>query len=158
MTITLTIATKDIEYEIANKTYLAGMALGETDNQIQSSESQVDYGEESHSAQIQTSIINAFSKVWDILSEYISYGSNPYMSRTSLPEVLTINLNMPSNFKESETDVLMMAIHKYIVVYSMAEWFSLFRPKEAEYYINSVEGSMSEIYQATEKRNRPTRK
>lgn len=156
MIINLYIPTREIEHEIANKTYLSGLALYETDQQLQHYESQVDYGDKSHSSQILISIFSAFGKVCDVLSEYIT-NSYQSTSSTELPDSLTIDLNMPSNFNTNETDVIQMAIHKYIVSFALAEWFSLFRPKDSEYYIKNAENALLEINQALEKRKRPTR-
>ncbi len=159
----ITLAVKELLYDIQNKTYLTGRSRQTGDNPEQVANMMAS-DDEDNANQVLRSIQNAYGLLTAKLSEYIE-ADNPTGSNTldgasnttlSTDKTLDITLSMPLNFNEAAVPAVTAACHAYIVDSSIAEWFIITDKADAQDYANMAVQDLLNIREAINKRSRPT--
>ncbi len=147
----------EITYDIQNKTYLTGVSRGNGDNYEAVSNMQLDERDENQN-QMLRSISSAWANLRLALRKYMNI---PAESSDNIliddHEDITINLEMPNNFNESNSTSLAALFHQYIVNYSIADWFGITNKEDAAIYANAASESMTLIQRTINDRSRPAR-
>ena len=156
-TITITLKTKELLYDIENTSYLVGNSRSTGDNFEQVSNIQ-NSGEEEDRNFILRSIETAFGEVKRHLSRYItetkSAANNDLMVDTG---DLLLTLSVVDVYNEAAVDSLKAAAHEYIISSSLMDWFSNVKPDEVAIYVNRKQNAAVNLLSSLYKRKAPAR-
>lgn len=156
-TLTITLYTSELTYDIHNKTFLTGRSRLAENNNEQVAHMQSNDDEENIN-QIVRSVGSAFSLLKSKLSEYMSEtetsSSNMLINKDSN---LSLILKMPSNYNLSTREAIASACHQYIVNTSVADWFVITNKEDAKEYYAFAANNLATIREAINKRIRPER-
>lgn len=155
-TLTITIYTTELIYDVQNKAYLTGRSRRTGDNHELVSSMQASDDEEDKN-QIVRSLSNAFGTLKTKLAEYIDDGGTT--ADNTLPDAsnLTVVLLMPSNYNEGTHQAIAAAIHQYLVNTATADWLRITDKADANDYATLADANLQELREAINKRVRPTR-
>lgn len=160
-TITVTLESKEIKFDVMNKSYLTGQARNAEDKNYRSTAYMQASEDDEHAYQILRSISNAFSHLKEELGEYlhedVSTSNNRINKAVEDGGKLTLAFLLPSNFNNSACDSLGGMLHEYIVDRSLSEWFVITNKADAQEYAQLAEQALDRAKQALYKRERPTR-
>lgn len=147
----------EIIYDVQNKTYLTGKALGNGENHSHVAGIQANDDEED-SSQVLRSVTMALSVLRNKLSEYIT--DEKSSSENNLVEAttpFTITLSMPSNFNSAVTQTLCDAAHQFVVATAVADWLAITAKGETADYTAVADSALKVLDEALNKRSRPLR-
>ena len=155
--ITVKLDLAEIIYDVQNKTYLTGRAVGNGDNHTHVAHIQANDDEE-NAAQILRSITTAWAILRNRFAEYLQDGvsTSNNESLTSESE-LSLNLNMPSNFNTGVSIAIGEAAHQFIVATAIADWFAITAKGETSDYGAVAQESLRNLEETLSKRSRPLR-
>lgn len=160
-TITVTLESREIKYDVMNKSHLTGQARNAAGVDYRSTAYMQASEDDGHAYQILRSISNAFSHLKVELGEYLhedgSTSNNRINKAVEDGEKLTLSFLLPSNFNNSACDSLGGMLHEYIVDRTLSEWFVITDKDDAENYANLAIAALDRAKQALYKRERPTR-
>ncbi len=161
--VTITLALKELIYDVQNKTYLTARSrkTGDNDELVANMMASDD---EENANQVLRSIQNAIAVLKTKLSEYIVDttttegtdaldGANSTTVETD--EKVSITLSMPVNFNSAVVAAVAEACHAYVVDMSVAEWFVITDKPDATEYANMAAADLQNIREAINKRSRP---
>lgn len=162
-TVKITLALKELIYDVQNKTYLTAKSRKTGDNYEQVANMMASDDEE-NANQVLRSIQNAFGVLKNKLAEYVTEdtknandtldGANNTTVTTE--KTLDITLNMPTNFNAAAITAIAAACHAYIVDMSVAEWLIITDKADAKDYADMAENDLQNLREAINKRTRPT--
>ncbi len=160
--LTVTIQTKELLFDVMNKTYLTGHAREAEGTKNYEAASNMQASEDNeNSYQLRRSLTNAFTALKSLLGEYLD--ENRTTSNNIIPEAidndepLVLAFKLPSNFNNASADSLGNGIHAYIADTMIAEWFMITNKEDAAGYVSHAEMSLETVKRALYKRSRPTR-
>lgn len=160
-TITVTLESKEIKFDVMNKSHLTGEAKKAGGVDYRSAAYMQASEDDEHAYQILRSIGNAFSHLKVELGEYLhedgSTSNNRISKEVEEGNKLTLTFLLPSNFNNSACDSLGGMLHEYIVDRTLSEWFVITNPADAQNYANLAIDALDRAKQALYKRERPTR-
>lgn len=160
-TITVTLESKEIKFDVMNKSHLTGQAKNAGGADYRSTAYMQASEDDEHAYQILRSISNAFSHLKVELGEYLhedgSTTNNRINKQVEDGAKLTLSFLLPSNFNNSACDSLGGMLHEYIVDRTLSEWFVITNPTDAQNYSNLAADALDRAKQALYKRERPTR-
>lgn len=153
---------KEIIFDIMNKTHLTGHAREAEGKKNYEAASYMQASEDDEASyQIRRSVSNAFSSIKVRLGEYLDENKKMTDDRIATEVdndgILTLDFKMPSNFHNAAIDSLGNGCHQYIVNKSIADWFVITNPEEAQNYVTLAEDALETAKRALYKRARPTR-
>lgn len=161
-TIKITLALKELIYDVQNKTYLTARSRkgGDNDEQVANMMASDD---EENANQVLRSIQNSIGVLKTKLSEYMAEDTttdNDALDGANTTTVTTdktidITLNMPVNFNAAVVTAITAACHSYIVDMSVAEWFVITDKADAKEYADMATADLQNIREAVNKRCRP---
>ena len=147
-TITVTLESKEIKFDVMNKSHLTGQARNAE-------------GKDYRSTAYMQASEDAFSHLKVELGEYLhedgSTSNNRINKAVEKGEKLTLSFLLPSNFNNSACDSLGGMLHEYIVDRTLSEWFVITDKADAQDYANLATDALDRAKQALYKRERPTR-
>ena len=156
-TITITLHTSELVYDVQNKTYLTGRSRSDGENNEAVADMQATDDAE-NANQVMRSIGNAIGALKANLGEYVSD------SGTTASDVLfggkdkvTVTLSMPGNFNVAVRDSLAAAMHQFVVNIAVGDWFLITDKADAEGYMTLAAANLVQIKDALNKRVRPSR-
>lgn len=159
----ITLALKELIYDVQNKTYLTARSR-KADGNDEMVANMMASDDEENANQVLRSIQNAIGVLKMKLAEYINEdtstandtleGANNTTAETDKTVVIT--LNMPVNFNAAVVSAVTAACHAYIVDMSVAEWFVITDKPDAAEYANMATADLQNIREAINKRSRPT--
>lgn len=160
--ITITLALKELIYDVQNKAYLTARSRKNGDNEEQVANMMASDDEE-NANQVLRSIQNAMGVLKTKLAEYINEntktannaldGANNTTVNTD--KTINITLNMPVNFNTAMVTAVTAACHAYIVDMAVAEWFIITDKADAKEYADMAVNDLQAIREAINKRSRP---
>ena len=160
-TVTVTLESKEIKFDVMNKSHLTGQARNAGGQDYRSTAYMQASEDDEHAYQILRSISNAFSHLKVELGEYLHEdGSTPNNRINKTVEEggkLQLSFLLPSNFNNSACDSLGGMLHEYIVDRTLSEWFVITDKADAQDYANLANDALDRAKQALYKRERPTR-
>lgn len=160
-TIVVTLESKEIKFDVMNKSHLTGQARNAEGKDYRSTAYMQASEDDEHSYQILRSISNAFSHLKVEIGEYLhengSTSNNRIKKAVEDGEPLTLTFLLPSNFNNSACDSLGGMLHEYIVDRTLSEWFVITDKQDAQDYANLATDALDRAKQALYKRERPTR-
>lgn len=156
-TVTITLYTSEILYDIQNKTYLTGRSRMTGQNHEEVAHMQANEDEENEN-QILRSIGNAIAGLRTKLSEYlVDTGTTATNILIDKEKNLEVSLNMPSNYNAATKETIATNLHQHIVNTSVAEWFTITNKTDAADYVALAASNIEQIREALNKRVRPER-
>ena len=160
-TITVTLESREIKFDVMNKSHITGQARNAGGADYRSTAYMQASEDDEHAYQILRSISNAFSHLKVELGEYLHEDGSPSNNRIN-KEVeeggkLTLAFLLPSNFNNSACDSLGGMLHEYIVDRTLSEWFVITNKADAQDYATLANDALDRAKQALYKRERPTR-
>lgn len=160
-TIVVTLESKEIKFDVMNKSHLTGQARNAEGKDYRSTAYMQASEDDEHAYQILRSISNAFSHLKVELGEYLhedgSTSNNRIKKAVEDGDPLTLTFLLPSNFNNSACDSLGGMLHEYIVDRTLSEWFVITDKQDAQDYANLAADALDRAKQALYKRERPTR-
>lgn len=160
-TIIVTLESKEIKFDVMNKSHLTGQARNAEGKSYRSTAYLQASEDDEHAYQILRSISNAFSHLKVELGEYLhedgSTSNNRLNKAVEAGEKLTLSFLLPSNFNNSACDSLGGMLHEYIVDRTLSEWFIITDKTDSQDYANLAVEALDKAKQALYKRERPTR-
>ncbi len=160
-TITVTLETKEIKFDVMNKSHLTGQARNAEGKDYRSTAYMQASEDEEHAYQILRSISNAFAHLKVEQGEYLhedgSTTNNRIKDAVEEGKPLTLSFLLPSNFNNSACDSLGGMLHEYIVDRTLSEWFVITDKADSEDYANLAAAALDRAKQALYKRERPER-
>ena len=155
--ITVKLSLAEIIYDVQNKTYLTGRAVGNGENHSHVAHIQANDDEE-NAAQILRSITTAWAVLRNRFAEYLQdSGSTTNNESLTTESELTLTLNMPSNFNSGVATAIGEAAHQFIVATAIADWFAITAKGETTDYPPLANQSLRILEEALSKRSRPVR-
>ena len=156
-TISVTLYTSELIYDVQNKTYLTGRSRQTGNNHEEVAHMQANEDEENEN-QILRSLGNAFANLKTKLSEYIEESATTATNKLLTKNTnLTLALIMPSNFNQATNDTISAALHQYLVNSAIGDWFTITNKNDATDYVTLAAANLEELREAVNKRVRPTR-
>jgi|WetSurMetagenome_2_1015567.scaffolds.fasta_scaffold104977_3 hypothetical protein len=161
--VTITLYKSEQLYDIMNKTYLTGESRKTfNDDGTQANSEEIANMKASEDSGPQEQLLGSMKDAYNYLkvqlSDYIDEttvaSNNELMDDTGN---LLLTLSLPSNFNSASTDAIATKANAYIVNKSLAAWFILTAPKEAEVYEALAKENLKDLNEAINKRVRPTR-
>ncbi len=160
-TIVVTLESKEIKFDVMNKSHLTGQARNAEGKDYRSTAYMQASEDDEHAYQILRSISNAFSHLKVELGEYLhedgSTSNNRINKAVEDGEKLQLSFLLPSNFNNSACDSLGGMLHEYIVDRTLSEWFVITDKEDAQNYATLATDALDQAKQALYKRERPTR-
>lgn len=160
-TVTVTLETKELKFDVMNKSHLTGQARNAAGKDYRATAYMQASEDEEHAYQILRSISNAFSHLKVELGEYLHEDGSTTNNRISrIVEdggQLKLAFSLPSNFNNSACDSLGGMLHEYIVDRSLSEWFVITDKEDAADYAKLADIALDRAKQALYKRERPER-
>ena len=160
-TIVVTLESKEIKFDVMNKSHLAGQARNAEGKDYRATAYMQASEDDEHAYQLLRSISNAFSHLKVELGEYLhedgSTSNNRINKTVEDGGKLTLSFLLPSNFNNSACDSLGGMLHEYIVDRTLSEWFVITDKQDAQDYANLATDALNQAKQALYKRERPTR-
>lgn len=160
-TITVTLESKEIKFDVMNKSHLTGQARNAEGKDYRATAYMQASEDDEHAYQILRAISNAFSHLKVELGEYLhedaSTSNNRINKTVEDGGKLQLVFLLPSNFNNSACDSLGGMLHEYIVDRTLSEWFVITSPNDAQNYSNLATDALDRAKQALYKRERPTR-
>lgn len=160
-TIVVTLESKEIKFDVMNKSHLTGQAKNAGGADYRSTAYMQASEDDEHAYQILRSISNAFSHLKVELGEYLhddgSTSNNRINADVEAGKQLKLEFLLPSNFNNSACDSLGGMLHEYIVDRTLSEWFVITNPNDAQNYQNLATDALDRAKQALYKRERPVR-
>ena len=160
-TITVTLESKEIKFDVMNKSHLTGQARNAEGKDYRATAYMQASEDDEHAYQLLRSISNAFSHLKVELGEYLhedgSTSNNRINKTVEDGGKLTLSFLLPSNFNNSACDSLGGMLHEYIVDRTLSEWFVITDKQDAQDYANLATDALNQAKQALYKRERPTR-
>ena len=160
-TIVVTLESKEIKFDVMNKSHLTGQARNAEGKDYRSTAYMQASEDDEHAYQILRSISNAFSHLKVELGEFLhedgSTSNNRINKTVEDGGKLTLSFLLPSNFNNSACDSLGGMLHEYIVDRTLSEWFVITDKQDAQDYANLATDALNQAKQALYKRERPTR-
>ena len=178
--VTITLYLSELKYDVHNKTYLTGRSRQADGNYEQVAAMQSNDDEEDLN-QLLRVIGNAYNRLKTEMAEYIiedgcqcgclsgntsttddvcncegEEGDNILLENDD-DDVLTICLQMPSNYNTGTIGTLTQEAHQYIVNITLAEWFNITNKQDAKEYYQMAAANLEVIRKALSKRVRPNR-
>lgn len=155
--VTATIKTDWVLFDIMNETFLRGRTIQNKDNHKEVASMFASEDEENRE-KILRSVKRSFAEVQTELGEYLNEnGTTTDNSHFDGSTDLVLNLKMPSNFNEAATTGVGEAVHAYLVNTAIADWYVVTNKADAEQYYALAAKNMELIRQTVSKRSRPTR-
>lgn len=159
--ITVNLEVKELMYDIMNKSYLTGRSKIAVDGAAYEAGSNMQASEdEEDSQQIRRSIATHFTSLKSLLGEYLSEETqvtdNKINKEIQEDGRLTLGFSMPSNFHKASCDSIGKSLHSYIVNQSVADWFLITSPADAESYRQHAVWSLENAKRSLYKRSRPS--
>lgn len=161
--VTVTLALKELIYDVQNKTYLTARSRKTGDND-ETVANMMASDDEENANQVLRSIQNAIAVLKTKLAEYIDEtataandtldGANSTTVETD--KTVTLTLGMPVNFNSAMVSAVTAACHAYVVDMAVAEWFIITDKPDATEYANMATADLQNIREAVNKRSRPT--
>lgn len=160
--LTITEEVKELIFDIQNKTYLTGQAReAEGKKPYQAASNMQASDEEENSYQIRRSLVNAFSTLKSLLSEWLqeerTTSNNRVATEIDNNGQLVLVFKLPLNYNDASADSLGNNIHSYLVNTTIAEWFTITNKEDAEAYVAYSAISLENVKRALYKRIRPKR-
>lgn len=160
-TIVVTLESKEIKFDVMNKSHLTGQARNAEGKDYRATAYMQASEDDEHAYQLLRSISNAFSHLKVELGEYLhedgSTSNNRINKTVEDGGKLTLCFLLPSNFNNSACDSLGGMLHEYIVDRTLSEWFVITDKQDAQDYANLATDALNQAKQALYKRERPTR-
>lgn len=160
-TIVVTLESKEIKFDVMNKSHLTGQARNAEGKDYRATAYMQASEDDEHAYQLLRSISNAFSHLKVELGEYLhedgSTSNNRINKTVEDGGKLTLSFLLPSNFNNSACDSLGDMLHEYIVDRTLSEWFVITDKQDAQDYANLATDALNQAKQALYKRERPTR-
>lgn len=160
-TITVTLESKEIKFDVMNKSHLTGQARNAEGKDYRATAYMQASEDDEHAYQILRAISNAFSHLKVELGEYLNEDGSTSNNRINKTVEdggkLQLVFLLPSNFNNSACDSLGGMLHEYIVDRTLSEWFVITSPNDAQNYSNLATDALDRAKQALYKRERPTR-
>ena len=160
-TIVVTLESKEIKFDVMNKSHLTGQARNAEGKDYRATAYMQASEDDEHAYQLLRSISNAFSHLKVELGEYLhedgSTSNNRINKTVEDGGKLTLSFLLPSNFNNSACDSLGGMLHEYIVDRTLSEWFVITDKQDAQDYANLATDALNQAKQALYKRERPTR-
>ncbi|WP_290457375.1 hypothetical protein [uncultured Muribaculum sp.] len=160
-TIVVTLESKEIKFDVMNKSHLTGQARNAEGKDYRATAYMQASEDDEHAYQLLRSISNAFSPLKVELGEYLhedgSTSNNRINKTVEDGGKLTLSFLLPSNFNNSACDSLGGMLHEYIVDRTLSEWFVITDKQDAQDYANLATDALNQAKQALYKRERPTR-
>lgn len=160
-TVVVTLQTKEIKYDVQNKTHLTGQARNAEGTNYRATAYMQASNDDEHAYQIMRSMCNAFSQLKVEMGEYLhedgSTSDNLIDKTVEDEKALQLSFTLPSNFNNAACDSLAHMLHEYIVDRTLSEWFVITNPGDAQNYANLATAALERAKQALYKRERPTR-
>lgn len=160
-TVTVTLETKEIKFDVMNKSHLTGEARNAESKDYRVTANMQASEDDDEAYQILRSICSAFSHLKVELGEYLHEDSSTSDNRINKAvengEKLTLSFLLPSNFDNCACDSLGDMLHEYIVDRTLSEWFVITDKEDAQTYAALAANALSRAKQALYKRKRPTR-
>ena len=178
--VTITLYLSELKYDVHNKTYLTGRSRQADGNYEQVAAMQSNDDEEDLN-QLLRVIGSAYNRLKTEMAEYIieeecqcgcldsdeaatngdcceacDEGDNILLEDDD-DEVLTICLQMPSNYNTGTIGTVTQEAHQYIVNMTVAEWFNITNKADAKEYYGMAAANLEVIRKALSKRVRPSR-
>lgn len=154
MEITITIETKEVQFDVANKLHLYGnTAEGDRERKALL---QVDI-EGAAGEQVKRSVTSAAKRIALLFAGYLVVNTVD-ANNNLLPEESDIiyTLSAPSNFDKAATDTITQALHDYIVYSAIADHLEVHN-EASSIYRKNAEQARDTIAEAVFKRVRPER-
>ena len=156
-TISVTLYTSELIYDVQNKTYLTGRSRQTGNNHEEVAHMQANEDEENEN-QILRSLGNAFANLKTKLSEYIEESATTATNKLLTKNTnLTLALIMPSNFNQATNDTISAALHQYLVNSAIGDWFTITNKNDAVDSVTLAAANLEELREAVNKRVRPKR-
>lgn len=160
--LTITEEVKELIFDIQNKTHLTGQAReAEGGKSYQAVSNMQASDEEENSYQIRRSLVNAFSTLKSLLSEWLqeerTTSNNRVATEIDNNGQLVLVFKLPLNYNDASADSLGNGIHSYLVNTTIAEWFTITNKEDAEAYVAYSAISLENVKRALYKRIRPKR-
>ena len=160
-TITVELESKEIKFDVMNKSHLTGQARNAGGKDYRATAYMQASEDDEHAYQILRGISNAFSHLKVELGEYLHEDGSTTNNRINKAvedgDKLILKFLLPSNFNNSACDSLGGMLHEYIVDRTLSEWFVITSPEDAQNYANLATDALDRAKQALYKRGRPTR-
>lgn len=160
-TIVVTLESKEIKFDVMNKSHLTGQARNAEGKDYRATAYMQASEDDEHAYQILRAISNAFSHLKVEFGEYLhedgSTSNNRINKTVEVGGQLTLSFLLPSNFNNSACDSLGGMLHEYIVDRTLSEWFVITNKDDAQDYANLASVALDRAKQALYKRERPTR-
>lgn len=158
-TLTITLHSSEMIYDVQNKTYLTGRSRLTQDNFEEAANMQANDDDENKN-QIIRSIGNAFAALKTKLSEYLvedGTTANNVLIELDENSSLVLTLSMPSNYNQATIETIASSAHQYIVNTAISDWFGITNKNDAADYIAYATRNITEMREAVNKRVRPVR-
>lgn len=159
--IVVTLETKELKYDVMNRSHLSGEVRGADGKDYRRAAYMQTSGGDMSAYRIMRSICNASAHLKVELSEYLQEEkttSNNRIARVVEEDgQIKLTLLMPSNFDNSACDGLGKTLHEYIVCRALSDWFLITDKEDAQDYIGLAAEALNGVRQALYKRVRPER-
>ncbi|MCC8114181.1 MAG: hypothetical protein LIP03_09360 [Bacteroidales bacterium] len=159
---TITLQTKELVFDIQNKTYLTGRSReGEDASRFVAASNMQTSDDAENAYQVHRSLSNALATLRTAFAEYLSSESttadNLIESHIDGDTAVTIPLTMPANYNPATAETVGAAFHQYLVNEAIADWFTITNKTDAAEYKSLAQSALDTARRALYKRKRPTR-
>ncbi|MFI3239846.1 MAG: hypothetical protein R3Y22_04580 [Bacteroidales bacterium] len=152
--ININIFTNKLLFDITFSTYMVGEGL--TEMQAKERYMVQSATDSDREGKIYRLIDTAWHNILEQLSAYIEDVQSELLevdNLISIPESLTISLNIDSAIPNHSCEAITSYIHNYIVNYALWNWFLLTKRDEVDIYIGLANKDMSNIIRIVTMRN-----
>lgn len=155
VSVSVTLYTSELIYDVENKTYLTGRSRQSGNNHEEVANMQASEDEENRN-QILRSFGNALGTIKTKLSEYLDLtGTTSNDALMDESKDITLKLQMPSNYNQSTVDTITSAAHQFFVNTAIGDWFVITDKADASDYVAQAAANLETLREALNKRSRP---
>lgn len=163
-TVTVTLETKELTFEIMNKTHVTAKSLEAAGKLTQESAAAIQAnGDSENSYEMWRAITTAIGEAKVELQEFLHTDSdlttanNKIMSAVENGTAVTLTFKLPTNADTVATDMLGSGINDFIIGRSIYNWYRQTAPDLAAACAQDAETILTRTKKALYKRQRPTR-
>lgn len=144
--IKVTLKMSEITYDIQNNTYLKGVRMDDGSNYESAYNIQLDARDENYNKMLR-SISTAWANLRLETRKYLNIAKNENPDNILIDDKgdITVQLLMPDNWNDANTDVLPEIMHQYIVNFAIAEWMAVSNTEDASQYYTDAAAYMSRL-------------
>lgn len=160
MDITITMETRELLYDITDKTHIAGVAH-EAQGVDFKAAAEMKATDDEHGYQLRRTLNDAWAAARAELAEYVNDKTTTADDRVR-PTIdaggrLVMGFDLPDNFNGAATDALAGHLHEYLVDKAVFAWYLLTNKAEAADYLQLSATALDKAKRAMYCRRRPTR-